>query len=589
MINVLVVIAKGGQSEIVHHDKNGFLWNSLEELQESTMRLIHDVILMKTLSQQAVKAGRKYLKKFFPSGWTNSCWSVNKMKEKLRSFRLGEALALGTLITLLITGIYYAFNSYVNFDEAFNLQIPANLVQHGEYGTTYDGGQLFDPVITTGPTVLLPIAAIFKLFGVGIISARLITYLYCAIAILLLAWISYKLAGWLATLMVVAFVSFLPNFFEFGFKVMGEIPGIVFFLIGMLAISRNKGFLGGLLLGLSALTKLSFLISLGPLALFYGTEWLWLSKAVRKALIQSFLKAIVGFCLPLLMWEGVRLVSLGPSAYWKNLEEFLSLIGIIPGPRHLFATSSFSSRLSAIGIPYDISSRSVILIGVASLGGLMLWVLIAYRASLLQGTSNNDGKLYWLLSASGITFLGWWLLASPSDWWRHLLPAYIVWGLVVCVALGRWLMRTRLSLVSAWTVIKDIGLCGVLALIIIYPAIIRFGQVQYELKQTYACQMDLAQQIRQMSEQKALFGYWGWFQSPELSFLSQKSFYDIANPQTRTNLSNLKLQGYQPYVIISWVQESAAAATLTDESPFLRDLVLQECGFKIYNFADAQP
>jgi len=65
VINVLVVIAKGGQSEIVHHDKNGFLWNSLEELQESTMRLIHDVILMKTLSQQAVKDSQKYSKEVF--------------------------------------------------------------------------------------------------------------------------------------------------------------------------------------------------------------------------------------------------------------------------------------------------------------------------------------------------------------------------------------------------------------------------------------------------------------------------------------------------------------------------------------------
>ena len=139
------------------------------------------------------------------------------MIEKLRNFRFGEALALIALVALLITGMYYAFSNYLNFDEAFNLQVPANLSQHGEYGTTYDGGQAFDPVITTGPTVLLPIAATFKFFGVGIIAARLVTFLYCSMTILLLAWISYRQAEWVAAFTVVAFLWFLPNFFEFGF------------------------------------------------------------------------------------------------------------------------------------------------------------------------------------------------------------------------------------------------------------------------------------------------------------------------------------------------------------------------------------
>jgi glycosyltransferase involved in cell wall biosynthesis len=80
---VPVVIAKGGQPEIVQHGKNGFLWNSLEELQGSTQRLVRDVILMQTLSQQAIKDSRKYSKGVFYqrlSELLSGCTNEDKIK-----------------------------------------------------------------------------------------------------------------------------------------------------------------------------------------------------------------------------------------------------------------------------------------------------------------------------------------------------------------------------------------------------------------------------------------------------------------------------------------------------------------------------
>jgi glycosyltransferase involved in cell wall biosynthesis len=62
---VPVVIAKGGQPEIVQHGKNGFLWNNAKELEESTQRLMRDIDLRQALSQQAVKDSRNYSKEAF--------------------------------------------------------------------------------------------------------------------------------------------------------------------------------------------------------------------------------------------------------------------------------------------------------------------------------------------------------------------------------------------------------------------------------------------------------------------------------------------------------------------------------------------
>jgi glycosyltransferase involved in cell wall biosynthesis len=57
---VPVVIAKGGQPEIVQHGKNGYLWNNLEELKSYTNKLISDANLCQNLSASAVNDSRRY-------------------------------------------------------------------------------------------------------------------------------------------------------------------------------------------------------------------------------------------------------------------------------------------------------------------------------------------------------------------------------------------------------------------------------------------------------------------------------------------------------------------------------------------------
>ena len=50
---VPVVIAKGGQKEMVKHGENGFLWGNLSQLKEYTLTLIQDPLLQRRLSQSA--------------------------------------------------------------------------------------------------------------------------------------------------------------------------------------------------------------------------------------------------------------------------------------------------------------------------------------------------------------------------------------------------------------------------------------------------------------------------------------------------------------------------------------------------------
>jgi glycosyltransferase involved in cell wall biosynthesis len=62
---VPVVIGRGGQTEIVQHEHNGFLWNTIDELHEFTWLLIKDRKLRQRLSMTAVIDSHRYDKMHF--------------------------------------------------------------------------------------------------------------------------------------------------------------------------------------------------------------------------------------------------------------------------------------------------------------------------------------------------------------------------------------------------------------------------------------------------------------------------------------------------------------------------------------------
>lgn len=62
---VPVVINAGGQKEIVTEGENGFLWDSLEEFQDKTLKLINDEDLLSRLSKQAKEDANKFSKERF--------------------------------------------------------------------------------------------------------------------------------------------------------------------------------------------------------------------------------------------------------------------------------------------------------------------------------------------------------------------------------------------------------------------------------------------------------------------------------------------------------------------------------------------
>ncbi len=60
-----IVINRGGQKEIVINGVNGFLWDSIDQLEQLTLKALNDKILQDNFSKQAIKESKKFSKEEF--------------------------------------------------------------------------------------------------------------------------------------------------------------------------------------------------------------------------------------------------------------------------------------------------------------------------------------------------------------------------------------------------------------------------------------------------------------------------------------------------------------------------------------------
>ena len=95
------------------------------------------------------------------------------------------------LCVLILIGSFYNLANYptIWWDEAIFSEAAANLVQHGRYAFTVQSpNQLsdLDFRISAGPAVILPVALAYKLFGVSLLSGRLVAGAYLVLTFLAL-------------------------------------------------------------------------------------------------------------------------------------------------------------------------------------------------------------------------------------------------------------------------------------------------------------------------------------------------------------------------------------------------------------------
>jgi hypothetical protein len=232
----------------------------------------------------------------------------------------GLAFWLGLpLCVLILIGSFYNLANYPNiwWDEAIFSEAAANLVQHGRYAFTVQSpNQLsdLDFRISAGPAVILPVALAYKVFGVSLLSGRLVAGAYLVFTFLALFLGARRLWGPVTALLAVALAFLGTDVFYWGRSVLGDIPALGLFLCatgflirGLESPSRWPLFWGGIFLGLAFNAKEFYgLACLPPLVLLAQQHW-----RDKRRLTLSVLAFSVGAALPPLAYLALKAVILG--------------------------------------------------------------------------------------------------------------------------------------------------------------------------------------------------------------------------------------------------------------------------------------
>jgi 4-amino-4-deoxy-L-arabinose transferase-like glycosyltransferase len=236
---------------------------------------------------------------------------------------LGGVLLVGVIGFLLL----YRLNAYPVpwYDEGSHLHVAKNLALNGIYADySSEGIRYYGPAVGVGPTVMLPIAAVFKVAGVSIPLARAVIVAYAALALLTLYALGTRLVDRRLGLIAVMLLVLAPGieFIMAARNVLGEVPGLFFVLAGFwLWLKPGKRSLlqlvgVGLLMGLAAITKNQYaLVVLPSLLLAWIADLVWYRQ-------RGWLYFVIPGVIAGLMfagWTYFVLVALGGGEFSENL------------------------------------------------------------------------------------------------------------------------------------------------------------------------------------------------------------------------------------------------------------------------------
>jgi hypothetical protein len=403
------------------------------------------------------------------------------------------------------------------FDEGSHLHVPKTLVRFGVYADySSEGFRHYGPTIGVGPTVMLPIAAVFQLFGIGLLQARLVMALYLLATVYAFYQLGRVLGGYRLALVATALLvtSQSVSLIEYGRQVLGEVPGFFFIGAGLAiwfaAWERTTWWrlgLVGVLLGLAMITKHQYLLVLAPtLGLAWLANLIYYRIAPQRIFVVPGVVAIICFAL----WQIYLILYLGPATASENLAMFREFTA--------GAALVLSPDLMKTGIKELLSFK-------VYFGAFIPALLYGFFVALPR---RRDGQQWGLLLILAILNFSWYVVASIG-WLRYAFPGLVISSLFV----GRFFYDLtngyRGNLVNFWSslrqgeaVVPKYALRSVmlawLGLMIVLP----LGQtVKQIVSPAFNAPAAMAAYLNENVSHEALIESW----EPEMGFMTDHNYH----------------------------------------------------------------
>lgn len=357
---------------------------------------------------------------------------------------LEKLLVIATFSTLLLAAVR-SLRTPLTVDEGYNLEVVDNLargVGYASYGNhrldaSWSAKPLidrlansetpalltpepwfFDPRVTTGPSVLVPLAVIWRLFPGNILLLRFFLWLFVPLFIATL-WAAIPPGPRKGVLVALAASICCSLWFTFkAGAVLGEFPAVVYYTIGCVFLVRNRPFSAGVFFAFSVLSKVIMLFAVLGAASFLGFQ-LFSKKRVD---LRSVILLCTGFLVPLTTVEVFRLVSLGSlEAYRTSWQEFIAFSREQTGVQaaKLLVPKWQSMKAMGPGLLFALAAVSALLLAVVQRGGGK--EKLPNLASS-NGTQHVGALLIW--GAAPVLLL--WVFRSAQTSYRQVLPASVL-------------------------------------------------------------------------------------------------------------------------------------------------------------------
>ncbi|OAZ44254.1 hypothetical protein CBF90_14325 [Microbacterium sp. AISO3] len=326
-------------------------------------------------------------------------------------------------------------------DEAFNLTVPVNLLQGLGYTSdgTLSGSELtpFDARISTGPVVLLPIAAVLATGVDLVVGGRLVPAAYFVALLVAVGILGRRIGGrWGALVAVAVPLAFtaaaLPSPIQGPADVLGEVPAAALLAWALVAL-RTRPWLAGLLVGLAIQAKYIALLSLpafvvAVLLLQHGRPWM------RR--LRALIAPAIALAVPTVLVEIFAFISLGPRGFVDHLRatrDFIRSGGQV-------AHTTFGEKLTTLASSWYLPAAVVVAAVVLAIVVLIAGLVLRYRPSTDRFWATLAAEPRAHLAAAAVlgfgAFVGWWSTAGHLPLWvRHPAPGILAFAPVLVAAL----------------------------------------------------------------------------------------------------------------------------------------------------------
>ncbi len=375
-----------------------------------------------------------------------------------------------TLIGLAVVMLFAAALALPNLtrypkaepDETYHLVFARNLAVHGVYGAGHPnaGFTPFDPYASVGPPVLGPVAAVFHVAGVSLLSARLLM----AVSLLILCVASFFLLRPVfgAPSAVAGILCLVTSFGSvyLGRSLYGEVPALLYFVAGLLlwrkALATDRfsflGVLAGFAFALAVLSKMFLVVSS---CAFLGV-YIYDRMTYKKIRLVHIFGPALGFIVLFGCWTLVQILGAEDNTEavvgTALMHRPLLLFGLEPVPvtslwllkQPVTVIATIAAVLAALPVifrkKYDPPTA------------VLVFLVPLYTFWWLFFASGLHARYMWYACAAAGLLTGplFWFLLRPAfakqcPVWRRILCAA-----VVCVILIPPAMRAQVQLVHIY-------------------------------------------------------------------------------------------------------------------------------------------